>query len=332
MPKQRERKKGKQDSSTPSEHVEPSPSAQQDAPPNAAESSASKRKDIQAATSPSQFVDIFQETVIQYHGEFNAKETVIQYHGEFNAKELAISDAMKLYESMRHLPPERVKQAIVGHFEAIRSHVTPSNLKDLVPVMNHINKYREVCEKHKEANKAFKLPAVYMDSARSICVLPFRREQRKNAVYGGLYTDHLSIDNTNANLTMETRTQVAIAYHNIQPNDGMLEFSYLAGGHILQVQAVQDGLVASRLLLPDFLAALRSKLQCKPIDELVVIPLAKNRVLATKASSALGCCQLGDIADALNPTAPERSRPDYITCIPYRKRVLHVDTSKPPRQ
>jgi hypothetical protein len=83
-------------------------------------------------------------------------------------------------------------------------------------------------------------------------------------------------------------------------------------------------LATSRLILPDFVETMRLKLKCEDKDELIVTPFADNLVYATKSSSFLGCCMLGDFCDAL---AAERDVPEYLTSVPYC--VHKIDSSTP---
>jgi hypothetical protein len=56
---------------------------------------------------------------------------------------------------------------------------------------------------------------------------------------------------------------------------------------------------------------LSKQLSCEPKDELVVVPFCDSYIYATKSSSFLGCCILGDICGI--PEQPD----GYITKRPY---------------
>eukprot|EP00798_Chlamydomonas_sp_ICE-L_P025874 gene25874-11545_t len=87
---------------------------------------------------------------------------------------------------------------------------------------------------------------------------------------------------------------------------------------------VTDMLASTRLLLPSFVDILRQRVSCTAMDQLVVIPFATNRLVATRSSSPFGCGCLGLQADALGGV---KDQPGYLTSVPYR--VAKIDRSRP---
>ena len=68
--------------------------------------------------------------------------------------------------------------------------------------------------------------------------------------------------------------------------------------------------------------AIEQKLGCNSSDDLGVIPTADDTVFATKLSSAMGCCMLGDMA------IPGAEQTDFLTTIPFR--VSRINKSEAP--
>ena len=81
-----------------------------------------------------------------------------------------------------------------------------------------------------------------------------------------------------------------------------------------------DQSVICHMATHSFVDELRKGLSCQPIDELVVVPLSSHTCYATKSSSPMGCCMLGDYADGLSA-----HQPDHMSCVPFR--VLSIDRS-----
>jgi hypothetical protein len=81
-----------------------------------------------------------------------------------------------------------------------------------------------------------------------------------------------------------------------------------------------DSSILCSMATVSFVDELRRRLQCTATDELVVVPLERYTLYATRSSDPMGCCMLGDYAHNVSA-----DHPDHISSVPFR--VLKVDRS-----
>lgn len=92
---------------------------------------------------------------------------------------------------------------------------------------------------------------------------------------------------------------------------------------VIQVDSL-DMCLLGRLALPSFVDELHKKLNISSQEELIVIPFSESVLYATRSGTPLGCCMLGDFADAFNTV---HNTPSWCTSAPYR--VRSVDRTSP---
>lgn len=82
--------------------------------------------------------------------------------------------------------------------------------------------------------------------------------------------------------------------------------------------------ILHKIILPSFIQKLKETLNIAENDQLIIVPYARNILYATKSSSFLGCCMLGDFADASDA---HKSTPEWISSLPYT--IKTINTSEP---
>ena len=119
--------------------------------------------------------------------------------------------------------------------------------------------------------------------------------------------------------------QLLKAFQHIAPiTDVVVEYDGSDFKEFIRVRSPKDIAVLSRLILPSFVHWLQDTLKCEAKDELIVVPFCKDALYATKSSSFLGCCMLGDYCDALGA---HEEIADWNTSVPYR--IKSMDRSTP---
>eukprot|EP00798_Chlamydomonas_sp_ICE-L_P019833 gene19833-26523_t len=148
------------------------------------------------------------------------------------------------------------------------------------------------------------------DFARSYCFLPFRRTMTPLSSGQFIHTDAMKFQ-------LDGGKEESVSM--------MADLAFdLKHGELLIVRSKGDELVTSCLVLPSFVDMLRQRLSCAAKYHLVVVPFATNVVFATRSSSPIGCCMMGDYADALNAAEDQA---DCLTSVPFR--VAKIDQSRP---
>eukprot|EP00798_Chlamydomonas_sp_ICE-L_P030414 gene30414-35419_t len=154
------------------------------------------------------------------------------------------------------------------------------------------------------------------DVARSYCFLPMRRSVTPLSSGQFMHTDTMKHQcDGGKEESGSMMADLAAAFQSIFD---------LKHGELLIVTAKGDDLATSRLVLPSLVDTLRQRLSCAAKDHLVVVPFATNVVFATRSSSPIGCCMMGDYADELNAA---KDQADYLTSVPFR--VAKIDRSRP---
>lgn len=89
-------------------------------------------------------------------------------------------------------------------------------------------------------------------------------------------------------------------------------YEELLVGAVVKV-SIPEWCIAALLISVEFVDNLMQRLLCENKDELVVIPVSDTVMFATKSSSFLGCCYIGDVCD---PLAANENFPNYLTSRP----------------
>ncbi|KAK3259458.1 hypothetical protein CYMTET_31546 [Cymbomonas tetramitiformis] len=158
-----------------------------------------------------------------------------------------------------------------------------------------------------------------IDRAESLHLIVYDRKEVMSAEGRRVITDALSLSEDES--AGGSNSEVAAAFHNLKVHE--VRFQLAEGGHLLTVQNIGNGDPLSQLCLVAFIDELTSRLECEEKDELIVIPFSENVLFATKSSSPIGCCMLGDFAG-------DQQKSDWITSVPYRVRT--IDRSAPDSQ
>jgi hypothetical protein len=165
-----------------------------------------------------------------------------------------------------------------------------------------------------------RLSALALDRAESLHIVVFERQSAK-AGTETVYRDSLRLEKNETSGRLVTANDIIKAYTACQWNANDDSIFNLIQGELLQV--FSTGSIASLMVIPSFVESMRRKLRCEAKDDLVAVPFTSDMIYATKSSSPLGCCMLGDFCDALGAT---RNIADYITSVPYR--LASVDKSQ----
>lgn len=221
---------------------------------------------------------------------------------ECNVDGTCSANLPQIYSKFKHLKSEVVREAVL-------------KLKTNMVEKNEIQTYAVIKLKpksyfqHLENDNSFmKLPS--FDISGSVIIANYDRETQ----FVGEDGTTLIADKRKTQITKENFDHKAVEAITNFLDDPFT--SELIIDTVLKVSGISllKATTASRLINPAFVEYLSKQLSCELKDELVVVPFSDDIIYATKSSSFLGCCYLGDVCDISDPL---RKSDTYITSIPY---------------
>ena len=115
------------------------------------------------------------------------------------------------------------------------------------------------------------------------------------------------------------------SFENFYQTKAKFEFASPSFSDFVQV-GPEDPLnpILFKMVLPSFISKLKEELKMADVDQLIVVPYTRNILYATKSSSPIGCCMLGDFSDVIDAA---NSTPEWISSLPYT--INSINTSEP---
>mmetsp|Transcript_16119 Transcript_16119/g.22259 ORF Transcript_16119/g.22259 Transcript_16119/m.22259 type:complete len:386 (-) Transcript_16119:44-1201(-) len=176
--------------------------------------------------------------------------------------------------------------------------------------------------KLKSDHPTMELHSLPLDKAKSLHLVVYIRNLQNEVVPGArgkFVTDRMAVEIGNE----ESKTVLDPTKFRSELVEGMknikscpLTYEFLGEGEAIIVKGGPrpGSLPLANMALVSFVDDLFQRLGCEAKDELIVVPFMKDQLCATKSSSPIGCCMLGDL------TCPDegRAQPEWITSTPLR--------------
>jgi hypothetical protein len=239
-----------------------------------------------------------------------------------------------LYLKYKYFNHEDAKQALKQCFSSFSSSnssdsqhnntIHQANPTTLVPQIKKSEYIKCMATQFYAADKHVHVhvPTLVLDKSSTLHLLVF---ERRTSMIGAstVCTDKISIsqDITPKEANQKLYMDLVEAFANLAASPLLPSFEIIHKDFV--IITCKDNLALPRLALPSFIDTISAKIRCESKDELIVVPFSKEVIMATKSSSYLGCCLLGDYADATDALEVA----DHNTSRPYRIHTIHRQSS-----